>query len=267
MLIDWFTVCAQVINFLILVWLMKRFLYRPILSAIETREKNIAIEVAAADAKKAESQREHEEFQRKNAAFDGQREAMMTKATDEAKVERGRLLDEAGKAADELTSKRAAALLVDAESIERSLGRRACEEVFAVARKTLADLANVSLEERMSEVFAGQLREIAPETKLTIGEALRTSDVPSLIKSTFPLAERERAAIQTALNETFSAPVDLRFETSPDLISGIEFSVNGQKIAWSIEEYLSSLQKGVDDLIIAKAPERKEDAELAAGRK
>ena len=39
MLIDWFTICAQALNFLILVWLMKRFLYKPILHAIDEREK------------------------------------------------------------------------------------------------------------------------------------------------------------------------------------------------------------------------------------
>jgi F-type H+-transporting ATPase subunit b len=48
MLIDWFTVVAQVLNFLILVWLLKRFLYRPILNAIDVREKRIAAEVADA---------------------------------------------------------------------------------------------------------------------------------------------------------------------------------------------------------------------------
>jgi F-type H+-transporting ATPase subunit b len=37
MLIDWFTVGAQVLNFLILVWLLKRFLYGPILDAIDAR--------------------------------------------------------------------------------------------------------------------------------------------------------------------------------------------------------------------------------------
>ena len=54
MLIDWFTVGAQTINFLILVWLMKRFLYKPILHAIDAREERIAKELADADAKKAE---------------------------------------------------------------------------------------------------------------------------------------------------------------------------------------------------------------------
>jgi F-type H+-transporting ATPase subunit b len=66
MLIDWFTVCAQALNFLILVWLMKRYLYKPVLAAIDAREKRIAGELTAADAKKADAQKEHDTFQQKN---------------------------------------------------------------------------------------------------------------------------------------------------------------------------------------------------------
>jgi F-type H+-transporting ATPase subunit b len=94
------------VNFLILVWLMKRFLYKPILDAIDAREKRIAAELANADAKKAEAQKEHDEFQRKNTEFDQQRAALLSKATDEAQAERQRLLDEARKAAADLSSKR-----------------------------------------------------------------------------------------------------------------------------------------------------------------
>ena len=82
MLIDWFTVGAQVLNFLILVWLMKRFLYKPILNAIDVREKRIAAELADADMKKAEAQKERDEFQHKNEEFDQHRAALLTKATD-----------------------------------------------------------------------------------------------------------------------------------------------------------------------------------------
>jgi F-type H+-transporting ATPase subunit b len=57
MLIDWFTVAAQVVNFLILVWLMKRFLYKPILHAIDEREKRIATELANADNKRPRPKR------------------------------------------------------------------------------------------------------------------------------------------------------------------------------------------------------------------
>src|SRR5271165_4865540 len=110
MLIDWFTVGAQVLNFLILVWLLKHFLYKPILNAVDAREKRIAAELADADAKKTEAQKERDEFQHKNEVFDQQRAALLSKATEEATAERQRLLDDARKAADALSVKRAEAL-------------------------------------------------------------------------------------------------------------------------------------------------------------
>ena len=148
MLIDWFTVIAQVVNFLILVWLLKRFLYRPILDAIDAREKRIATELADADAKKAEAQKERDEFQHKNEEFDQQRAALLSKATDEAKAERQRLLDEARKAADALSAKRQETLRSEAHNLNQAISRRAQQEVFAIARKALTDLATTSLEER-----------------------------------------------------------------------------------------------------------------------
>ena len=106
MLINWFTVIAQAINFLILVWLLKRFLYKPILHAIDEREKGIATQLAQAEAKKAEAQKDRDDFQHKNEVFDQERAALLKKATDEAKAERQRLLDEARKDADALRAKR-----------------------------------------------------------------------------------------------------------------------------------------------------------------
>ena len=252
MLIDWFTVAAQAINFLILVWLLKRFLYRPILNAIDAREQRIARELADADAKKAEARKERDEFQHKNEEFEQQRAALLSKATDQAKVERQRLLDEARKAADALAAKRQEALRSEQQNLSEALTRRAREEVFAIARKALADLATSSLEERMGAVFTRRLREMDGKAKAGLGEALKTASVPALVRSAFDLPAEQRAAIQNALNETFSAEIQLRFETAPDLISGIELTTNGQKVAWSIADYLASLGKGVDELLKGK---------------
>ena len=258
MLIDWFTVAAQALNFLILVWLMKRFLYKPILNAIDAREKLIAKELADADAKKAEAQKEHEEFQKKNEEFDQQRAALLTKATDEAKTERERLLDDARKAADALSAKRQESLSHDAQNLNQAISRLTQKEVFAITRKALTDLATTSLEERMGEVFDRRLRELDGKSKSVLGDALRKNSEPALIRSTFDLPAAQRAAIQNALNETFSAEIHVRFETAPDLVSGIELITNGQKVGWSIADYLGSLEKGVGELLKEKdKPEAK----------
>src|SRR5271168_198154 len=158
MLIDWFTVGAQALNFIVLVWLLKRFLYKPILNAVDAREKRIAAELADADAKMAEAQRERDEFLHKNEEFDQQRTSLLSKATDDANAERQRLLDDARKAADALSAKRGEAMRSDANNLNQAIRRRTQQEVFAIARKALSDLATANLEERMCDVFIGRLR-------------------------------------------------------------------------------------------------------------
>jgi F-type H+-transporting ATPase subunit b len=265
MLIDWFTVGAQALNFIILVWLLKRFLYKPILNAVDAREKRIAAELADADEKKAEAQRERDEFQHKNEEFDQQRAALLSKAADEAKAERQRLLDDARRAADVLSAKRQEALRSDANGLNQAIRRRTQQEVFAIARKTLTDLATTSLEERMSEVFTRRLRTMDGEAKESVGQALKTAAEPAFVRSAFDLPAAQRAAIQNALNETFSAEVHVRFETAADLVSGIELTTNGQKIAWSIADYLASMEKNVGELLKEKnKPEAKTEPEPQA---
>ncbi len=260
MLIDWFTVGAQALNFLILVWLMKRFLYQPILRAIDAREKRIAAELADADGKRAEAGKARDEFQRKNEEFDQERAALWSKATKEAEAERRRLLEEARKAADASGAKRMETLRTDARNLERAIGRRTQQEVFAIARKALTDLATTSLEERLGEVFTRRLRELDDGAKAGLAKALTSASEPAVLRSAFELPAEQRAAIQNALNETFAAEVRMRFETTPDLISGIELTANGEKVAWSIADYIASLEKGVGELLKEKdKPEGKSD--------
>jgi F-type H+-transporting ATPase subunit b len=252
MLIDWFTVGAQAVNFLILVWLMQHFLYKPILHAINEREKRIATELANADKKKVEAQKESDEFKHKNEEFDRQRAALLIKATDDVKAERERLLDEARKAADALSAKRQESLRNEEKSLHQAISLRTQEEVFAIARKALTDLATTSLEERLSDVFTRRLREMDDAAKADLGKALKTASDPALVRSAFDLPAEQRTALQNALNKTFSAEIPVRFETAPALISGIELTTNGQKVAWSIADYLTSMEKGVDDLLKEK---------------
>jgi F-type H+-transporting ATPase subunit b len=263
MLIDWFTVGAQALNFLILVWLMKHFLYKPILHAIDEREKRVATELANADKKKVEAQKESDDFKHKNEEFDQQRAALLSKATAEVKAERQRLLDEARNAADALSAKRQETLRNDAHNLHQAISRRTQKEVFAIARKVLKDLAATSLDERLVEVFIHRLRGMDGTMKAGIVGALKKASDPALVRSAFDLAAEQQAAIQNALNEISSAEIHIRFETVPDLISGIEVTTNGQKVAWSIADYLTSLEKGIDELLKEKdKPKAKTSSDL-----
>jgi F-type H+-transporting ATPase subunit b len=249
MLIDWFTVVAQAVNFLILVWLLKRFLFKPILHAIDEREKGIATQLADAEAKKAEAQKEQDDFRQKNTSFDEARAAILKKATDEANSERQRLLDEARNDVDSLRLKRQDALQNEQQKLNQEISRWVRDEVFAIARKTLADLASSSLEERMTEVFIQRLRALAGPAKQQLAAALMASSQPARIRSAFDLPSAQRTAIESAIKETFEAQTSIRFDQASAVVGGIELSANGQKVAWSIAEYLATLEKSAGELL------------------
>ena len=260
MLIDWFTVGAQVVNFVILVWLMKHFLYKPILNAIDAREKRIASELADANAKKAEAEKERADFENKNKAFDDQRSALLSKATGDAKDEGAQLLDKARKDADSLRDTQAAALQSDHAKMGSQITRMATEEVFGIARKALSDLATVSLEERMGEVFTRRVHQMNGKDKELLAAALKASSEPAVVRSAFAMPAEQQAAIQNALNETFSAVVRIRFETTKEAICGIELSANGQKVGWSIATYISALDEKIGALLEAQSTQQAKGA-------
>ena len=261
MLINWFTVLAQAINFIILVWLLKRFLFKPILHGIDERERGIATQLADAEAKKAEARKDRDDFQKKNQVFDQERAALLNKATDDANSERQRLLGEARKDADALRAKRQEALESEQRSLNVEIVRWTQREVFAITRKTLADLAGTSLEECMGEIFVGRLRALSGTAKEQMATAFKTSNHTVNVHSAFDLPPAQKSAIETAVKETFAPDAQVQFETAPELVSGIELSTNGHKIAWSIGDYLATLEKSAGDLLHKEArPDPKPDA-------
>ena len=253
MLIDWFTVGAQVLNFLVLVGLLKHFLYKPILKAIDAREKRIADQLADAAAKKAEAQKERDDFAGKNKVFDEQRAALLAKATDAARAEHDQLLVAARKAADALQAKQASALQAEYANLGKDISHQVAAEVFAIARKALADLGTASLEKSMGEVFARRLHELDANSREALGAALEASSEAALVRSRFELPAATKAAIHKTLHETYSKTIHLTFETVPEALCGIELSVGGQKLAWSVADYLATLEDKVGALVDAQA--------------
>ncbi|MDB5387888.1 MAG: synthase subcomplex subunit [Planctomycetaceae bacterium] len=260
MLIDWFTVGAQTLNFLILVWLLKRYLYQPILDAIDDRERLIAEERADADAKRTVATQEREEFREKNEQFDKLRADLVRQATEDANVERQRLFEEARKDADALRSKRASTFDREQTRLNDEITHRTWDEAFAIARKTLSDLAGVSLDGRMNEVFTQRLRGLNGEGKTVFNQALKSSTDPAVLRSAFDLQPEQRAALQSVLNEVFGANISVRFETAPHLINGIELLAGGQKIAWCIDDYIAKLGTSIRELPAAQS-DQNDDSE------
>jgi F-type H+-transporting ATPase subunit b len=248
-LIDWFTVGAQALNFVVLVWLLKRFLYRPVLDAIAAREDRIAQQIADADATKRGAEEQREVLIQKHEAFDRERTALLEQAVQEAQAERERLVTAAREAADQLIAKRREALRSEAAQLHSTLADSARHEVFEITRRVLADLATASLEERLANVLIRRLRELDGPGKSKFAAAFSAPGASAVVHSAFELPDAQRLLIQSAVRNCLDLDIAMQFVTAPDLVNGIELIGAGQKLAWSIDQYLDALEDTAADLM------------------
>jgi F-type H+-transporting ATPase subunit b len=251
-LIDWFTVCAQAINFLVLVWLLQRYLYKPVLAAIDAREQKIATTIKDADTQEAKAKAAGEELRKRNEAFDQERNGLMHNATQAGATERERLFESARQDSQLLRVKLAQALDSERAELGRQLSVRTRAEVFALSRKALYELAGVGLEDRMVELLIERLRTLPEPQRLALAGAPAAEARVALVRSAEDTSVPGRTKLEVAIRERLGASVVVRFETAPELIGGLEISVAGQKLAWSVADYLSTLAGDVAAIAAAQ---------------
>jgi F-type H+-transporting ATPase subunit b len=252
-LIDWFTVGAQALNFLILVWLLRRYLYKPVLAAIDAREKKVAARIAIAATQESNAKAAGEDLRKRNEAFDGERAGLMQKAVAEGAAERQHLIESARQDADGLRVKLTQALDAGRAELGRQLSLRTQAEVFALTRKALSELAGVGLEDRMIEVLIERLGALPEQQKQALAGARAV-----LVRSAHDPSPAGRTKLEAAIRERLGANLEVRFETAAELVGGLELSVEGVKLPWSVADFLSTLAQDTADLAatqLAAAPE------------
>lgn len=249
MLIDWFTVTAQVLNFLILVWLLKRFLYRPVLDAIDKRDHQIIDRIQTAEKREQEAASQRAEYEKRSAELANNREALLGQAKADAEEEKQRLMAENRAEFEALRVRQRENFLKQQASVRSDLVNRTQREVFAIARRALSELAGSSLEERMAEIFVRRLKSLDDETRGSLAALVTESKAPVTVRSAFELPAPSRAMIQSAVSEVLSEAVPIQFETVPEILSGIELVTDGHKVSWSLSEYLSNLERNVGELL------------------
>ncbi|MGA8854279.1 MAG: hypothetical protein WB492_08900 [Christiangramia sp.] len=249
MKINWFTLIAQVINFLILMWLLKRYLYKPILKAIDERENKILAQLNDAEAKKTEAKKERDEFAEKNETFNKQKEALMAKVIEESNTKAEKLKEQARTNASLLKAKLEKSLQEEQERHHLEISKKIQQEVMSIAKKTLVDLSSSGLEDQIVNTFIIHLKHLKEDNKKQLISALNTGNDQILIQSAYDFSKDQQASIKETLINFSDQERTFQFKTTPELIAGIELSTNGYKLSWSISEYIKSLQKNISEHI------------------
>jgi F-type H+-transporting ATPase subunit b len=237
-LIDWFTVAAQIVNFLILVALMKRFLYGPLVRGIDAREERIAVQRAEVGRKNLEAELKSTQVQKEISELECRGAQMMEEARKDANRQRNELVQTARESVQALEAKWRDDLRREESAFFSEVRRTAATEIFAITRHALADLASVDIERSAIQVFLEKLRSVdaAKLKTLCAGGGLT-------VVSATGLAAELRHQIEETIEKRIESPVPVRFELAPEIAWGIELRGNGQRIGWTPDGYLDSLEE------------------------
>ncbi len=258
MLIDWFTVAAQIINFLILVGLLKYFFYDRIINAMDEREESIRLRFEKADQKKSEAENEANTFRDKQTKIEKEQDEILEGAKKDAEEEKNRLVKKAREEVDELEKKWQSQLKKEKDNFVRDFKMLASKEVIDIARKALRDLSDVEVEERTVSVFLDQLKEMKKKDLNDIVKSVKEEDPekdkdkdrnqPVIIRSGFEMPSQMRQKITRAVHQHITEKVDVDYHTSPELLLGMELRIKGQKMSWNLAAYLDGLEESAAEL-------------------
>ena len=254
MLIDFQTIFIQIINFLVLVALLKRFLYHPILKAMRQRERHINGQIQEAADQKAIAQAEAEHYLQMQASFEQKRERLKAQAQSEVETYRQELLTAAQVESEQMQLKWAETLRREQQHFLKTLRQNMGGELVKTLRFVLKDLAQTHLEDSVVEVFLQRLSELSDSEAATLAQAFsHLGNAPLKLHSAFPLSLEQQTQIRQALlryqSDAEILAEKIVVEQQPQLLCGIELNLPGYKLAWTLDHYLQTFESRVRQLL------------------
>lgn len=250
--VDLFTLIAQVINFIILVVVLKYLLYDRITKVMDKREEKIASEMKEAEQKKEEAERSAEIHRKRLEELDKKREEMTAKMKEEVESIRKDLLKKARDEIDDIRGKWYETIQREKQTFLYDLRRKAGEEVYAIARRSLADLADADLGWQIVNVFLKRMQELDEQERKLLKESIHKSNYEVDVSSAFEIPQEMRQKMVQEIKNQIASNINVHFKVSSDLICGIELVADGRKIAWNLGNYLNSLEESLSSAIEEK---------------
>jgi len=254
-LIDWFTVIAQIINFLILMALLKHFLYDRVIKAMDERQRRIDERLADSEEKKKQAEKEKEDLVEERRELDERKRVMLDEAHEEARQWRRDKIAETREEIEKLRHRWHEDLAREKKAFIRHLKELIGRETYAMAGSFFADLGDRELEGRLVGRFIGMLKELEDEARNSFIDGVEKNGGKVSVVSAFELADNDRQAIEEACAAVLDGDHRLEFATAPEVILGLELRVAGYRISLSLGRYLTMLEEQLQSLFDSRTGE------------
>lgn len=248
MQVDWLTVSAQWVNFLILVLLLRRFLYGPIVRAMDRRQQRIEADRAEARLKAEQAEREAAHYRGKALELEEQRAALLSEARAAAARERERLVARARDEVESMAQSWRREIEREKTAFQAQLRRELGHLVVATSRKVLLDLTGIELQQALLAHFLDLLQRLSAQDKQLL---CASGDGSVVVASSAELSEEWRTRLADTLAHVLGRTLVVTFEPLPESACGVMLITPAYTLEWRLERYLDNLERQVNDALSA----------------
>jgi F-type H+-transporting ATPase subunit b len=220
MQIDWWTLALQTANVLILIWLLARFLFRPVAEIVARRQDEANGLLADAADVRRQAEEARAQLDRARADIAGERDKMIAEAHAAAETERTALLARTSEEMARLRAEADAAISRDRLAQQKALVDHAGELSIDIARRLLGRLEPAAGVDAFLAGVCGQLRALSPRERAAFAQSPEGEDVE--IVTAAPLAPDAAEQVRRAVGEALGGNPTLAFRNDPGVIAGIE---------------------------------------------
>lgn len=243
MQVDWFTLTAQIVNFLLLLFILKKLLFERVMRAMQKREQHIADQIERAGNKEKKAESLKQELENKRRDWEEEKDAREKQLKQELDEKRKQWMEKARQEVDARRKDWEEQLENDRQSFEKNFRAEAAQQVFDISRRVLNDLADESMENAMLRCFSDRFDRMDEKETERLSEALEETDRTLTVETRFDLSDSQKESLSELANRKFDRNVRLRTRKDAALIAGISLKAGGWTLDWHVADYLDALRE------------------------
>jgi F-type H+-transporting ATPase subunit b len=241
--LNWTTVVLEIVNFLVLVWILKRFLYRPVLEIIEQRRSRVEAGLAEARQRQEQAEELRSQYENRLAAWQKEKGAARESLQNELQQQRAQALEALESS---LAKTREKARVIEEKrwrELTDQAERRGLELGARFSARLMERLAGPELEARILSLLEESLSDLPEAQRETLRRAMRGTKEGVRVETAYEPTPAQRETIERAVRALFGADAHCDFRRTPALIAGLRLSLDD----WSVGLNLGDELKGFAD--------------------
>ncbi len=241
---SWWSFALQAANFLILVWLLRRFLFKPVSAIVARRKEEIARGMAEVSAEKQKALNLQSELQAQRTGIEAERQKAIEEQGTQLADERNKMIDEARAEAEKIRNHAAVQLNEERAAATQELFSRAVELAVDLAQRLLREVAFPSIEHAFLTRILDYLDRLSAQERAALGSHLGETSI--VVTTAHPLDAQEQAQWREQLGKRIGAAAGIKFNSDAALIAGAEITLPSAVLRFNWRDALTTAAREIN---------------------